>query len=403
MECLAYVALPFHGRASQSSKPVNSHRARYHEPSSVRLDESKRDLRVTLFPSRSSPRQKAVACHEQVVFYPSYAARTADGEGWSLVVQGRVFDPRISWLRRKPMLAVVKRVLKFDRTSEEYFRSRMRQFLMSGLRGRSVNVRLGNREHLVGESDYMGLFRGTLTLTEDEVVQLAGGTVSQNLWLPFGAALPDDDQREYHGQLQFLEPTGTSIISDLDDTIKHSNVPNRRDLFRNTFMRTFAPVVGMPELYRECAAAGAAFHFVSGSPWQLYEPLTEFLQTEGYPAGSFHLKRFRIRDSARKLRRSPQKTHKRAAIEPIVNAFPQRRFILIGDSGEQDSEIYGSFLRERPQQIAGIFIRAIQGETRATDKFRAAFEGLDPARWTIYSDPAEMRDAVLKLVRCEER
>jgi phosphatidate phosphatase APP1 len=111
------------------------------------------------------------------------------------------------------------------------------------------------------------------------------------------------------------------------------------------------------------------------------------------------LKRFRIRDSARKLRRSPQKAHKHAAIEPIVTAFPQRRFILIGDSGEQDSEIYGSFLRERPHQIAGIFIRAIKGETRDTEKFRAAFEGLDPARWTIYRHPAEMRDAVIRLVK----
>ena len=39
---------------------------------------------------------RTVACHEQVVFYPSYAARTADGEGWSLVVQGRV--PVGPWL-----------------------------------------------------------------------------------------------------------------------------------------------------------------------------------------------------------------------------------------------------------------------------------------------------------------
>ncbi|MCX7410006.1 MAG: App1 family protein [Planctomycetales bacterium] len=354
---------------------------------------------MALFPSRSSSRLRTVACHEQVVFYPSYAARTEDGEGWSLVVQGRVFDPRISWFRRKPMLAVVKRVLRFDHTSEGYFRSRMRQFLMSGLRGRSVTVKIGDHERLVAESDYMGLFRGTLTLTTDEVAQLAGGTVDRNVWLPFGATLPVDDPRVCLGQLQLIEPTGTSIISDVDDTIKHSNVPNRRDLFRNTFMRTFTPVTGMPELYRACAEAGAAFHFVSGSPWQLYEPLAEFLRTEGYPAGSFHLKRFRIRDSARKLRRSPQKAHKHAAIEPIVTAFPQRRFILIGDSGEQDSEIYGSFLRERPHQIAGIFIRAIKGETRDTEKFRAAFEGLDPARWTIYRHPAEMRDAVIRLVK----
>ena len=357
---------------------------------------------MPLFRSSSSSRKKAVARHEQVVFYPSYAMRTQAGTGWSLVVQGRVFDPRISWLRRRPMLAIVKRVMRFDRTAEEYFRARMRQFLMSGLRGRSVTVRIGDREHLVGESDYMGLFQGTVTVPEAEISRVVDTSARHNIWLPFGAVLPENDSRECSGRLQLIEPTGVSIISDVDDTIKHSNVPNRRDLFRNTFTRIFTPVAGMPELYRECAAAGAAFHFVSGSPWQLYESLSEFFHAEGYPAGSFHLKRFRIRDSARKLRPSPQKAHKSAAIEPIVAAFPQRRFILIGDSGEQDSEIYSSFLRERPHQIAGIFIRAIRGETRDADKFRAAFAGLDPSKWTTYREPAEIREAITRLVKSEQ-
>ncbi|MBC8112910.1 MAG: DUF2183 domain-containing protein [Candidatus Saccharimonas sp.] len=357
---------------------------------------------MALFRSSSSLRKKVVARHEQVVFYPSFAARTEDGADWSLVVQGRVFDPRISWLRRKPMLAVVKRVMRFDHTAEEYFRIRMRQFLMSGLRGRSVTIRVGDREHAVGESDYMGLFRGTVTVPESDVSRLLGAAGSRDLWLPFGAVLPEHDLRDCSGQLQLIEPTGVSIISDVDDTIKHSNVPNRRDLFRNTFTRIFVPVSGMPELYRECARAGAAFHFVSGSPWQLYESLSEFFHAEGYPAGSFHLKRFRIRDSARKLRPSPQKAHKSAAIEPLVAMFPRRRFVLIGDSGEQDAEIYSGFLRERPHQIAGIFIRAIRGEARDADKFRAAFAGLDPSRWTVYREPAEIRESILRLVTSAE-
>ncbi len=354
---------------------------------------------MSLFRSISSSRQKAVARHERVVFYPSFAARTEDGAGWSLVVQGRVFDPRISWLRRKPMLAVVKSVLRFDRSAEECFSIRMREFLMSGLRGRSVTIRIGDREHAVGESDYMGLFRGTVTVPEREVSHALGAPVNRDVWLPFGAVLTEHDLRDCAGRLQLIGPTGVSIISDVDDTIKHSNVPNRRDLFRNTFTRTFVPVAGMPELYRECAAAGAAFHFVSGSPWQLYEPLSEFFRAEGYPAGSFHLKRFRFRDSASKLRPARQKTHKRAAIEPIVTMFPQRRFVLIGDSGEQDAEIYSGFLRERPHQIAGVFIRAIRGEAREADKFRAAFAGLDPAKWAVYREPAEIREAVARLVR----
>lgn len=347
---------------------------------------------------RSSRSKKTVARHEHLVFYPSYGSRTPDGKGWTLMMQGSVFDPRISWLRRKPVFAVIRRVLRMDRTAEEYFRVRMRQFLMFGLRGRSVSVRVGSQDLVLGESDYMGLFRGEMPMTDAQLAAVPR-TVDPGQWIGYHAILSEADERDISGTLQLIEPQGVSIISDVDDTIKHSNVPNRRDLFRNTFTRTFVPIAGMPELYRDCAEAGAAFHFVSGSPWQLYEPLREFMRTEGYPVGSFHLKRFRIRDSARKIRMSPQKAHKRAAIEPILAAFPERQFVLIGDSGEQDPEIYASFLRERPQQIAGVFIRTVRDETRDSERLQAAFDGVNPSRWTLYREPAEIRDKVADLVR----
>ncbi len=349
-------------------------------------------------PSQPSVK-KSIARHEHVVFYPSFGSRTADGKSWSLLIQGSVYDPRISWLRRKPILGLIRRVFRMDRATEELFRNRMRQFLMFGQKGRLVSVRIDGKEYSVGESDYMGLFRGEVTLADADVTRLMSSADGPPGWISYGAVLPEGDDRMIAGALQPLPPEGVSIISDVDDTIKHSNVSNRRDLFRNTFTRRFVTIHGMPELYRECADAGAAFHFVSGSPWQLYEHLAEFCRSEGYPAGSFHLKRFRIRDSARKLKRSPQKVYKRATIEPILDAFPSRRFVLIGDSGEQDPEIYSSLLRERPHQIIGVFIRAVRGETRDCERLKAAFAGLSASLWTIYREPAEVRATVANLVR----
>ncbi len=343
--------------------------------------------------------RKTVGREEQIVFYPSFASRTPDGLGWSLVIQGCVFDPKIPWLRRSPVMGLIKRAMRVDRAADEYFRQRMRQFLMSGLKGRAVTVVVAGREFLVAESDYMGLFRGTIELTDEIAARISDPIENRGRTLGCQAVLGASDPREFRGRLQLVEPTGVSIISDVDDTIKHSNVGNRSDLFRNTFTKTFVPVPGMPELYRDCAAAGAVFHFVSGSPWQLYEPLHEFCRAEGYPFGSFHLKRFRFREAARKLRRSPQKTYKRATIEPILAAFPNRKFVLIGDSGEQDPEIYGQLSREFPHQIIGMFIRAIRGETRESQRIQAAFEGTSPDRWSLYSDPAEIRANVSRLVK----
>jgi phosphatidate phosphatase APP1 len=224
-------------------------------------------------------------------------------------------------------------------------------------------------------------------------------TTPGTAWAVYRAVLPAGDLREFIGRVQLLEETGLSIISDVDDTLKHSNVPNRRDLFHNTFSREFAPIPGMPELYRECAARGAAFHYVSGSPWQLYEPLAEFWSSQGYPFGSFHLKRFRLRETARKLRAmSPQKAHKLAAIEPILNAFPQRSFVLIGDSGEQDPEIYARLLAERPEQIRHVFIRAVRGLATDTPRIAATFGDCPRARWTLYDSPESMAGPLLQLV-----
>lgn len=340
----------------------------------------------------------SIGREEQVVFYPSFGSRTEDGLGWSLVIQGCVFDPRIPWLRRSPVMALIKRAMRIDRSADEFYRQRMRRFMMAGLKGRSVTIEIGGLEFSIEESDYMGLFRGTVQVSDDVALKEVCKDEHGSLWLPCRAVLNPSDSRQFLGNMQLIEPHGVSIISDVDDTIKHSNVSNRRDLFRNTFAKRFVPVTGMPELYQACTQAGAVFHFVSGSPWQLYEPLHEFCRAEGYPAGSFHLKRFRFREAARKLRKSPQKAYKRMAIEPILAAFPNRRFVLIGDSGEQDPEIYGSLLRERPDQIIGVFIRAIRGETRAVSRIRDAFEGTDGDKWTLYVEPDEIRTRVSQLV-----
>lgn len=339
------------------------------------------------------PPRKTVSLHEQIVFYPSYASRTTGG--WKIVIQGVVFDSRMTWLRRMPVMGLIRRAMRVDHTALDFFRDRMRHFLLDCPHGRQIVIDVAGRPQLIAESGVAGLFRSEVTVSEDQLSAFPQEVVGGAPWVEFQAVLPAGDHREFTGRAQLVEPVGVSVISDVDDTIKHSNVPNRRDLFHNTFARSFRSVVGMPELYRDCHAAGAVFHYVSASPWQLFGPLSEFWQAEGFPPGSFHLKRFRIRDTARKLRMSRQVPHKRAAIAPILEAFPQRKFLLFGDSGEQDPEIYGQFLRERPQQIAGVFIRGIRGESRRDAKLQKAFAGTDESRWNVYADGQAMRDAAL--------
>ena len=81
---------------------------------------------------------------------------------------------------------------------------------------------------------------------------------------------------------------------------------------------------------------------------------------------------------------------KRSAIEPLLQARPRRRFIFVGDSGEQDPEIYGELAREYPKQVVAIFIRDAGGEKAAIPRFERAFKGLPKDRWRVFRDPAEI-------------
>lgn len=171
---------------------------------------------------------------------------------------------------------------------------------------------------------------------------------------------------------------------------------NRHELIRNTFSRPFKPAPGMAALYASWATnAGAQFHYVSAGPWQLYPPLSEFILSEGFPAGIFHMKYFRVKDETFwDLFKSPER-YKPGVIEPMLKRFPERRFILVGDSGEKDPEIYGGIARRHKKQIAKICIRDVTDDLEA--RYLDAFEGLPRELWTIFKDPAEL--AQLKLNR----
>ena len=140
-----------------------------------------------------------------------------------------------------------------------------------------------------------------------------------------------------------------SIISDIDDTVKITHVLDRRRMWEATFYKPFEAVDGMPAAYHRLAATGAAFHYVSSSPWHLAEPLLDFLDANGLPLSSIALKQVRLKDRTRLDILKPGRETKPPEIEAILTRYPGRRFILIGDSGEDDPEVYAEALRRHPR------------------------------------------------------
>ena len=174
--------------------------------------------------------------------------------------------------------------------------------------------------------------------------------------------------------------------------IKVTQVRNRHAILKNTFLRPFEPVPEMAAFYQNLARSNhAAFHYLSASPWQLYAPLSDFIRANGFPTGAFALKEFRWKNKTfLSLFADPEK-YKRAVIEPLFKRFPHRRFVLIGDSGERDPEIYAALARKFPRQVERILIRDVTGEPRTAHRYEMVFRGLPPEHWQIFTSPADLR------------
>ncbi|KAI8881597.1 hypothetical protein K501DRAFT_324396 [Backusella circina FSU 941] len=159
------------------------------------------------------------------------------------------------------------------------------------------------------------------------------------------------------GIVNLIEPTGISVISDIDDTIKDTKIlSGARTVLSKTFFEAPQSVEGMSDVYMAWYSHGASFHYVSNSPFQLMPMLDKFIRHSQFPPGSMHL-----RDESSLLARLVEVPGqaKREAIIDIIKDFPSRQFILVGDSGEIDLEIYTKIATLFPHQILKIYIRDV--------------------------------------------
>jgi phosphatidate phosphatase APP1 len=189
-----------------------------------------------------------------------------------------------------------------------------------------------------------------------------------------------------------MKPDGITVISDIDDTIKISHSYDRTRLLRHTFLKPFAPVPGMADRYRRWAEREQVdVVYLSNSPWQLYVPLQRFMARAGFPAGPVDLLRVQL-DDERLFNLFDSPTEKKLSrIQTYLRRYPNRTFVLIGDSGEADPEIYGTVARQHPDQVRAIFIRRVRGGHDVNrDRFQEAFHQVPEKTWTVFDDPAEM-------------
>jgi phosphatidate phosphatase APP1 len=316
---------------------------------------------------------------EVIEFFPTYGYFDADRDERVISIHAWVYEPATN----SATAYLFWKALGLDekQTQNHIFKERANRFLVDSERGKQIVIRLAGKNHVLTSTGANGHTETTIRLPSEPPGSPRRSTANV---LDYQAALPNRDARKFAGRVHLIPPTGVSVISDIDDTIKISQVRDKQALLNNTFFKEFEPVPGMAKLYQAWAKEGAAFHYVTGSPWQLFVPLEAFREKSGFPAGTFHMRQFRLKDSsAWSLFTSPTE-YKTRAIEPILKNFPKRRFVLVGDSGGKDPEVYAPLARKFPDQIAKILIRDVTDEPADAPRYVACFKDVPRDRWVVF-------------------
>jgi phosphatidate phosphatase APP1 len=183
-----------------------------------------------------------------------------------------------------------------------------------------------------------------------------------------------------------VDPAGTrAVVSDIDDTIVVTWVPRPLLAARNTFFlreRARRAVPGMADLLRALAGEDGFVVYLSTGAWNFAPHLERFIAENGFPPGPLLLtdwgptERGWFRSGA---------AHKRDMLERLRRDHPSARWMLVGDDGQRDPEIYEQFATDHPDAVRAVAIRRLTTAQRVLAS-RAPTSGATPMTATDLDD-----------------
>ncbi|KAI0395681.1 hypothetical protein F5Y17DRAFT_422589 [Xylariaceae sp. FL0594] len=186
-----------------------------------------------------------------------------------------------------------------------------------------------------------------------------------------------------------VPPQGFTIVSDIDDILRVTKIYDPKEGLLNSFARPFTAWENMPEIYANWSASIPNFHFhyLTTTPEQVTRNYMEFIY-KTYPLGSFDTRPLNFSDVQATL------SIRRSLLDKIFKTFPQRKFVLVGDTTNSDvMRDYPALVKDYPGQVQCIFLRNTTA-TDATDLFpydTSGFEGIDQKQYMFFVHPDDLK------------
>jgi phosphatidate phosphatase APP1 len=245
-------------------------------------------------------------------------------------------------------------------------RSAYRRFDSEAMAGVGVDVTF--RDHTVSTvTDAEGYYEASFAFAKDTCKQL---------WQVAEVRRSDGGKVFLQDVLCVPEKARFGLISDIDDTVLESNISNWQGAIRTTFLRnarTRKPLEGVAKLYqafqkgRDGSGPNPIF-YVSASPWNVYDLLVDFMALNDIPDGPIQLRDVDFSTSSFLNHAGPRS--KLGKIHDIIGRYPQLSFVLVGDSGQIDADLYAQTVEKFPGRILAVYIRDIDAAADTTrDRF----------------------------------
>lgn len=258
-----------------------------------------------------------------------------------------------------------------------------------GLPGKKVEANVAgcaNSAKLPGTNGRdLGLANGIVNLGQCDGQREVEATVKTGLF----------DTRNIKSQVFFSPDEGFGVISDIDDTIKISNVLDTASLLKATLLEQPKVVPGMPELYATLAQTlpTPQFVYITATPYQFYPFLNSFIDsTFSGSKGPIFTQNLTVVDIPELINFFTDAgvdplAYKLSMIDRVQAMYPKKKWVVIGDSTQKDPEVYAAaFNKFGGDFIQCIWIRQVAEADNSAERFAAAFQGVPQGRFRVFSD-----------------